>query len=76
MKGNAVPLLAVVVVLIGLLSAVDLLRTITGARGVLASADQPQTSQPGAPRPAATMLTPMAVARGQSADGDVIDSAA
>ena len=70
------PLLAVAVVLIGLLSAVDLLRTVSGARGIPAHADELQTAQPGAPQPAATTLTPIAVVRGHSAEGDVIDSAA
>jgi hypothetical protein len=69
-------LLAVAVVLIGLLSAVDLLRTVTRARGVRAYADQAQTAQAGAPQPPATTLRRTAAVRGQSAGSDVIDSAA
>jgi hypothetical protein len=75
-----VPLLAVAVVLIGLLSAVDLLRTVTRARGVRAYADKPadqaQTAPAGAPQPIATTLRRVAGVRGQSARSDVIDSAA
>jgi hypothetical protein len=71
-----VPLLAVAVVLIGLLSTVDLLLTITGTRGIRAHGDQPDTADAGQMQPAATTLRPVAAFGGQSAKGDVIDSAA
>lgn len=68
------PLLAVVVVLIGLLGTVDLLLTVTGARGVRGYGDLP--AEAGQMQPAGPTLRPVAVFGGQSAEGDVIDSAA
>ena len=65
-------LLAVAVVVIGLLSAIDLLRTIAGLRGVRAYGDEVHG---GGVRPTAATLRPAAF-HGQAAGSDVIDSAA